>query len=239
MLSVIIPTLNEEKYLPRLLQSIKEQNFNQEEIEIIVADADSQDKTREIARSFGYRVIKGGNLSQGRNNGAKAASNNLLLFADADIVLPKDFLQKAVKEFSERGLDGAAFLLYPINGEFWENFLFDVFYNYPIRLLFSFWKHGSMALLVKKGAHQKIEGFNEEIVFMEDLDYVRRLAKHRKYRLIKSVQVFVSTRRFQRNNWFLRTYFFQIVLGDIYTTLFGPIKKNIFYYNFGNHDTDN
>jgi len=48
MLSIIIPALNEENYLPRLLDCFKKQNFK--DYEIIVADADSKDKTREVAR---------------------------------------------------------------------------------------------------------------------------------------------------------------------------------------------
>lgn len=92
MLSIIIPTLNEEENLPKLLQSIKKQKLNQE-LEIIVSDAGSQDKTREIAKSFGCIIVEGGLLSKGRNNGAKEAKGDLLLFADADTVLPLNFLK--------------------------------------------------------------------------------------------------------------------------------------------------
>ena len=48
MLSIIIPTLNEEKYLPALLESIKEQDFGKESKEVIVADAGSKDKPRKL-----------------------------------------------------------------------------------------------------------------------------------------------------------------------------------------------
>ncbi len=59
-LSIIIPTYNEEEYLPKLLYSIKEQNFK--DYEIIVADAGSIDKTKEIAESYGCKVIMVGYL---------------------------------------------------------------------------------------------------------------------------------------------------------------------------------
>ncbi len=72
MISIIIPTLNEEKYLPKLLRSIKEQDFK-EELEIIVADANSEDKTREIAKKFSCKIVEGGLPAKARNEGAKIA----------------------------------------------------------------------------------------------------------------------------------------------------------------------
>jgi len=67
MLSIIIPALNEEKYLPLLLKSLKSQNFN--EYEIIVVDAGSSDKTVDIAKEYGCKVVKGGVPGAGRNRG--------------------------------------------------------------------------------------------------------------------------------------------------------------------------
>lgn len=57
-LSIIIPTYNEEEYLPKLLEGIKSQDF--EDYEIIVADANSTDKTREIAEVYGCKIVDGG-----------------------------------------------------------------------------------------------------------------------------------------------------------------------------------
>jgi glycosyltransferase involved in cell wall biosynthesis len=55
-ISIVIPTYNEEKYLPRLLKQIKQQDFT--DYEIIVADNNSKDKTRSIAKRFGARITK-------------------------------------------------------------------------------------------------------------------------------------------------------------------------------------
>ena len=79
MLSIIIPTLNEEKYLPVLLESIKKQKF-EGDYELIVADAGSQDKTVEIARNFGGKIVPGGLPAKGRNQGAAEARGDLFLF---------------------------------------------------------------------------------------------------------------------------------------------------------------
>ena len=99
MLSIIIPTLNEEYHLPLLLSSIKEQQKDPPDYEIIIADAGSKDKTLEIAKSFGCKITKGGLPAKGRNEGAKIAQGDLLLFLDADTILPENSLKRFLTEF--------------------------------------------------------------------------------------------------------------------------------------------
>ena len=91
MLSIIIPTLNEEKYLPLLLKSIKEQNVK--DYEIIISDAQSTDKTLDIAKKNNCKIVLGGLPGKARNEGAKVAKGNLLLFLDADVLLGPNFLK--------------------------------------------------------------------------------------------------------------------------------------------------
>jgi glycosyltransferase involved in cell wall biosynthesis len=66
-LSIIIPAKNEEKLLPTLLESIREQSFT--DYEIILADANSTDDTRKLAASYGVRVVQGGMPGPGRKMG--------------------------------------------------------------------------------------------------------------------------------------------------------------------------
>ncbi len=90
-LSIIIPTFNEESYLPHLLESIKRQDFS--DYEVIVADAGSKDSTRDIAQEWGCKVVEGGLPSVGRNRGTEAASGEYLLFFDSDVFLTRDYLE--------------------------------------------------------------------------------------------------------------------------------------------------
>ena len=153
MLSIVIPTLNEENYLPRLLNCLKKQKFK--DYEIIVADADSKDKTREIAKSFGCRVVKGGLPSAGKNAGARISKGNLILFLDADVLLPDNFFENTLKEFKERKLCITTFCLVPISKSRIPKILFNILYNYPLRIFEKRWAHGAMGILVKKGLHNR------------------------------------------------------------------------------------
>jgi glycosyltransferase involved in cell wall biosynthesis len=244
MLSIIIPTLNEEECLPLLLKEIKKQKFDEGEetkpsssvslssdkspaYEIIVADAGSTDKTIEIAKNFGCRIIKGGLPAKGRNEGAKIARGDILLFTDADnIYLPEDFLKNLLKEFEERKLDVASFPIYP-KGNLFDKIAYGI-YNYWVQLVQRLSAYATNSVLVKKDIHQKVGGFDEEIKMAEDHFYAKTAKKFGKFGFIKTKPVLTSTRRFEKDGR-LKTYLKYLIAG-IYMFFFGPIKKDIFRY---------
>ena len=228
MLSIIIPVLNEENYLPRLLDCFKKQNFKN--YEIIVADADSKDKTREIAQTFGCKIVRGGLPAKGRNEGAKIIKGDLILFLDGDALLPANFLEKALKEFTERNLDIASFVLTPISEKKYPKILFNIFYNYPLRFFEKRWAHAMIGILVKNNLHESLKGFDEEIKVGEDHYYVQQGSKLGKFGVIKTTEIFTSLRRFQREGW-IRVGL-KYGLGELYMKICGPIKKEIFKYEF-------
>src|SRR5688572_4438037 len=92
--SVIIPAYNEEKFLPRLLESIEVARSNysggpnqiEAQIEVVVADNDSTDRTAEVANQHRARVVHVAKrrIAAARNGGARAASGEILCFIDAD-----------------------------------------------------------------------------------------------------------------------------------------------------------
>jgi len=229
MLSIIIPTLNEENYLPLLLESIKKQDFN--DYEIIVADADSKDKTVEIARKYGCQIAIGGSPAKGRNKGAEIAKGGTFLFLDADnIYLSLSFFSSLLEEFEKRNLEVASFPIYPAGNKF-DKFAFGI-YNRLVKLTQNFLPHSTNSNLVKREIFEKIGGFDEEIEMAEDHDFARRASKVGKFGFIKTEPVLTSVRRFEREGRF-KTYL-KYLLAGAHMIFLGPIKSDIFKYRHRN-----
>jgi rSAM/selenodomain-associated transferase 2 len=165
--SVIIPTLNEEEFIKPCLESL---SFIDPD-EVIVVDGGSRDRTVEIVKSFGVKVIssqpgRGKQLSLG----AKLAQGDYLLFLHADCRFTKPVdIRRAIKE-------GFAWGFFPIKYEptnlelkllsAWINFRSKVF-----ALPF-----GDQGLIVKRALYEEVGGF-KDYPFLEDVDLVLRIRK--------------------------------------------------------------
>ncbi|HBR80763.1 MAG: Glycosyl transferase family 2 [Candidatus Uhrbacteria bacterium GW2011_GWE2_45_35] len=230
MISIIIITKNEEDYLPILLRSIKKQTV--QPLEVIVADADSTDRTREIAKQFGCRVVKGGMPSVGRNAGAKVAKGDTILFLDADVKLTdKHFLERAEHEMTARKFDFASCDVIPLSNHFFDR-LAHGFYNFYSRLVLPFKAHApGFCIFAKKSKHEILKGFDEAIPFCEDHDYAVRCRKIGKFGYLNSTHPEVSVRRLDRDGRLniLVKYF----LGELHLMFLGPVRHNRFNYSFG------
>ncbi len=227
--SIIIPTFNEERFLPKLLISLKRQSRAPQEI--IVADAFSVDKTREIAKSFGCKVIDGGLPAKARNNGAEYAKEPLLLFLDSDVVLPAHFLEKTIKEISTHRLDIASCFVSPKSDLKIDKFLHH-FANHYLNLTQKFYPHiPGFCIFVKKDVHQMINGFDESLILAEDHDYVARAKKIGRFSYLKSYKIPVSVRRLSRDGR-LKVALKYIAV-ELHLLFIGKIRKDIFKYRFG------
>ncbi len=232
MVSIIIPTLNEEDYLPLLLESIKKQDFK--DYQVIVADAGSKDTTREIAKSYGCNVVEGGLPSKGRNNGAKVASGDLLFFLDADTVLPRDFLKKTLREFNDRKIDIASFCFDSYSKNKFFHLMLD-FYNNVIIALGKKLPYSAIGILVKNQLFETLNGYNEDLKLSEDHDLARRAVHYGKFGTIRSSHILVSDRRFKQDGWFQTTI--KYFLSELHVAFIGPVTSDIFNYKF-NHYKD-
>lgn len=228
MLSIIIPTLNEEKSLPLVLENLKKQTFK--DFEIIVADAGSKDKTIEIAKSFGCIVTKGGLPAKGRNEGAKVAKGDFFLFLDSDhIFMPNDFLEKLLKEFKRRKLDIASFPI-SVQGNWLDGLVFWL-YNNMVNLTQYFIAHAYSSALVRREVHEKMGGYDEKIMFAEDQSYAKHASKIGKFGFINIEPIITSFRRIKRDGRL--TLYSKCFWAGIYLVVFGDIKTDIFRYRFG------
>lgn len=208
MLSIIIPALNEEQYLPDLLECLKKQTFL--DFEVIVADASSTDKTALIAKNFGAVVVKGGKPAVGRNNGAKNAKGEIFLFLDSDITFDSTFLERILNDFNSRKLDLATAA---VSTEV-ENKLAKAVYTFGdisdnLRQYTKKPAGTGACILVKREVFFTLKGFREDLILQEDWDFLRRGVKKKyRFRILKA-KISVSTRRFDSNNYT------SIILGGI------------------------
>jgi glycosyltransferase involved in cell wall biosynthesis len=240
-LSIIIPTLNEEKFLPKLLQSISEQKYPLK-LEVIVVDGNSADGTIQVAKRFqnvlpALSIVKSKRgVSHQRNVGAAQARYKYILFLDADIILPKKFLPRLLRFVKEREY----FLIYVLQIPLKFNFL-DYLVISPlvvIAFIQQFYEpvlSGSFMFTTKKN-HEKIGGFKEGAELGEDIDYCQRSFKAgTKYNYLLYPWVLASPRRLRKEGR-LRLLFMW-VKGYFYIKKNGPIydaKK--FEYTFGKFD---
>lgn len=172
--SVVIPALNEQRCLPRLLAALAAQR---PPVEVVVALApDSRDRSRTICADREVTVVVGGTAARGRNAGAGAATGDWLLFLDADVVPPDDdFVRRTRAAAAARRLDVATVSYRSLKPGPRERLFFGLV-NVVQRA--GTWlgrpQYMGCCLLVRRAAHEALRGFDERIAFAEDYDYVRR-----------------------------------------------------------------
>jgi glycosyltransferase involved in cell wall biosynthesis len=201
-LSIIIPALNEKNYLPLLLNSLGQQDF-QGKWEIIVVDGKSSDKTRKIAESYKKKlanlivISRNRGVSKQRNFGAGKAQYDHLLFLDADTVLPRNFLTKLVKKINpkEKLFVGLPLIL-PLHGTIIDYTMVYIAYNFFLMVGKFKPLVTGMCLITTKQNHKRIGGFNERLYYAEDIDYgLRSIKNGAKYHLYARLHLFASVRR--------------------------------------------
>ena len=231
MISIIIPTLNEENYLPLLLKSLKNQTYKN--FEVIVADAGSKDKTCQVAKRWGCKIIEGGMPAVGRNRGAEVAKGDILVFLDSDVVLPREFLEETLNEFKKRKLDIASSYIQVLSDKNIDALMYDIANLYLGVSQFFKPKAAGHFIMVKKKIHNQVGGFDETIKVAEDFDYIQRASKIGKFRYLTSCRIPVSVRRLDQEG--RMTMATKYALIGLYFELFGGIKSDIFKYKFGHY----
>lgn len=202
-LSVIIPAYNEEQCLPETLARIGQALANAAcRAEIIVVDNVSQDGTKQAAAAFGAKVVREEehNISQVRNTGADNATGDVLLFIDADTLVPATLFQKIVAVLEDdQCLGGAVAVEYEDFRRKWMKF-------YLLG-----WKFWGAVFNMKQGAAQfcrqavfaELGGYDRTIFMGEDVEFYWRLAKFARrnegyLRFVEQPKVITSARRFDK-----------------------------------------
>ncbi|MCK9580280.1 MAG: glycosyltransferase [Methanoregula sp.] len=116
MISVIIPTFNEEENIAQCLVSLSHQSMPRSEYEIIVVDGGSKDATCEIAKKYADQVFVQTSRKVGgaRNDGVMAAKGDIIATTDADCILPPHWIRSIAEDFRNPAVVQVYGPVYPI-----------------------------------------------------------------------------------------------------------------------------
>jgi glycosyltransferase involved in cell wall biosynthesis len=228
MLSIIIPTYNEEKFLPSLLDSIKKQRL--EKYEIIIADNASKDNTKKIAKTYGCKIVKGGSPPKARNSGAKASNYPNLLFLDADVLLPDKFIEKFLEKIKKNNLDYATCRISPLSKN--SNHIF--YYMLKNYGNFLFPDHASgQCLYVKKSLFEEAGRFDETLYLGEEHELARRLNKKGKGKFFMDIFVYGYPRRLEKEGTYRSLL--KDIISESYRIFIGKIDFRIYDRKYGHY----
>jgi rSAM/selenodomain-associated transferase 2 len=195
LISVIIPTLNEASHLPRLLTNLKQQISGQD-VEILVVDGGSTDRTPDLVRGSNVRLVV--SPKQGRayqlNLGAQEARGDLFYFLHADVVPPPQCFSE-IKEAVQAGRTAGCFS-YRFDSDSWLLRVNAWFTRFNLRTTGG----GDQGLFITRSLFSQVGRFDESLLLMEDFDFVWRLKKKHPFHIIRRDAI-VSARKYENNSY--------------------------------------
>jgi glycosyltransferase involved in cell wall biosynthesis len=237
-LSIVIPALNEEYFLPNLLASLA--NQTRREFEVIVVDGLSSDRTVEVAHSFGSMLPKlevlvsnKASLPLQRNLGAKASTGDWLIFIDADsIVLP--YFAERIERFIEEQNPTLFTTWFRPDSEVSGDALFTLIANLFVEGSIVFRRPIAPGPLagIRRDVFDLVGGYNESLTFGEDFEFTQRItARGISLQILRETLYVYSLRRIRRDGKmrFIRLY----ARGSIVALLMKRNLNNVQSYTMG------
>lgn len=227
--SIIIPTLNEEKMIGKTLEFCLNQSYPIHEI--LVIDANSTDTTVEKAKKFtNVNVVQhhppvGGQRAKAR----EFVTGDILVFLDADVFLPPDFIAQAVSTMEKKSLDITCPIYWPYHSTIPIKTVYGFFNAMFVLFQHIFPSGAGSCIIVRKNLYDKVGGFEANLKF-DDIAFIRKAARAGKFRMLLR-KVNVSDRRFREYGTLIMLV--QYLLLSVFFML-GLFKQaNLISYKFG------
>jgi glycosyltransferase involved in cell wall biosynthesis len=204
--SVIIPTYCEEETIEGCLKSVVNQRFDEGDIETIVVDSHSPDKTQTVAKRSADKVLdlRARGVGRARNAGAKAAEGQILLFLDADTYLETNFVSEMFQDFADKRVVCVSGILKNLEHLSPMDRLFAVsHYGFTNKLaavsaLLGFPLFPSVCCGARKSVFLRIGGFREDIACAEDIMFSREMGRVGKCLVNSKATAYTSVRRISK-----------------------------------------
>lgn len=204
LISVVVCAYNEEKGIAECINAIKKQSLAGGDYEILVVDNASTDKTAEIARGLGARVVsephKG--IAHARERGSEEAKGEIIVFTDADTKVPDNWLTTIAGAFKkDEKLVGFGGTYKITTGTFLSRLVMNST-MYPLYLLGKIitggWVLIGPNMAYRKWAFDKTGGYDTSLSQGEDIDISQKLQKLGKVKLVNNFYVYQTGRRFEK-----------------------------------------
>lgn len=239
--SVIIPAYNEEKRIERgIRSSLTSTRTYLGECEIVVVDNASSDSTAAIVEAMmkehsqiklTKQLLRG--ISHARNKGASVATGEYLIFLDADSQIGPEFFANTITEMKKRNLKAAACCAHPDISTLSNRFLLNVL-NITMVLLQNTPRPVGLgaAILAKKDLHDAIGGFDVDMYYGEDSEYLTKAKKHATFGVLEERFIF-DMRRVYREGKIITVLKLLYAFG--HHLVFGTTKRVKFRYDHDYH----
>lgn len=201
--SIIIPCLNEEEYLPKLLENLNQQTVKH--FDVFVVDGKSTDKTPKLVKKFPSKYpltllqTSKRNVSYQRNLGAKRSKGKILVFFDADTLIPNNFMEKIELAFEKKNPDCLTTYV-DVDSTKASQQMIGAFTNLGIeigRIIQFPLSYGAM-MAIKRNVFEDIGGFDPATSFAEDSQLFREAVEAKyKYIVLQKPQYTYSLRRYR------------------------------------------
>jgi rSAM/selenodomain-associated transferase 2 len=204
-LSIIIPVLNEESNIVRLLEYIRKNSSNANIKEILVVDGGSTDETKEAPSKYDVLVL---HSEKGRarqmNLGAENAKGEVLYFLHADTFPPKNF-DKQILNAIRKGTKTGCFRM-----KFDSDSRFLNFFSWFSRINHKICRGGDQSLFITRKLFNKSGGYDEAYKIYEDNEFISRLYKIADFKILPD-QVQTSARKYEQIGNFKLQFYFGII----------------------------
>ena len=224
-ISVVIPALNEAKYIRYPRQGLGRQSFK--DSEIIVVDGESEDRTAALARGFAKVIVtKRRGASAARNAGACHSKGKVILFIDADTIPSPKLLESYHDIFLDKSVAAATGPIYPIERGRILRAAYILVSKHFVKLSIIL---GMPCIVgsnfaVRASCLRRSGGFNERLITYEDWDFSNRLKRYGKIRYADSASVSTSARRVIA--WGILGYFFYYLVNMAMYSIFKKSMSN-------------
>lgn len=221
-LSIVIPAFNEELLIGDCLNSIQESiNANPEfdfTHEVIVVDNNSTDKTAELAKVAGAKVVFEAinQIGRARNTGAAVATGDWLLFVDADSLLNPGMIVDILQMVESRKYVGCGSVMYMPDLPWWGNVALQLWTALSVTF---HWASGAL-VVCRADAFRDVGGFNQELFAADEIDLSQLLKqwgrKHDlKFTILTRHPLVTSPRK-------VKLYTVQEIAAQLFSVLFNP-----------------